>query len=683
MFGSPQVRWALVLCLLCLIPLIAQEEPQPPNVTPNLVHDRHTHHHNHPHPTVEPTPDRFFTTRASEVVLPLPEEKDAFVFAVFGDRTGGPADGVNILADAVRDVNLIEPDLVMTVGDLINGYNRTPEWLGQMREFKAIMNELLCPWFPVAGNHDTYWRPLNDPTMLADQHDSHYEMHFGPLWYSFQHKNCNFIVLYSDEGDPETGEKNFSKPSAQKVSDEQYAFLKESLQRGEESDHQFLFLHHPRWLGGGYGNDWQARVHPLLKEAGNVTAVFAGHIHYMRYDPQDGIEYVTLATVGGGQSGRLPEAGYLHQYHLVTVRPKQVAMAAFPVGEAINVREVTAELQRQASLLANQRPRLDGAVTITENGPQPTRIKATVANPTDRPIDFTLTATTADRRWAVSPDHTHGHLKAGESSTVIFAIDYRGDSIDSEFQGIDLLLAQDYLAPTTRYSIPESRTTLPFKIEMAEPTVATTNRALSLDGQDDAVAVPCSSLKLPQGPFTLEAWFNAKSFSNRVGLLAKTESSEFSIFMSNGLPSFSVYLGDRYRNVTAPEKVPTNQWMHIAAVQDTDSLSLFIDGKLANQIEIDPDWKRRTNTLPFYIGADTDRNGKAMSYFHGMVDEVRLSKGAVYTEDFTPERRMSANDETVLMMNFDQTVGPFHLDAGPHQSHATSQGGSTLVEVRP
>ena len=121
--------------------------------TPHLSHGRHLHRHGNPHKTMQPSTQRFFTTRSSEIVLPLPSEEDAFTFAVFGDRTGGQPEGVDVLADAVRDINLIEPDLVMTVGDLINGYNQTAEWLIQMREFKAIMNRLLCPWFPVAGNH--------------------------------------------------------------------------------------------------------------------------------------------------------------------------------------------------------------------------------------------------------------------------------------------------------------------------------------------------------------------------------------------------------------------------------------------------------------------------------------------------------------------------------------------------
>lgn len=429
--------------------------------TPNLIHDRHLHPHNAMHATEPQSEKRFFTTRSSDVLLPLTVEEDAFTFAVFGDRTGGPPEGVNVLADAVRDTNLVEPDMVMTVGDLIQGYNGREEWLVQMREYKAIMNKLLCPWFPTSGNHDIYWRPLDDPDRPAGQHESDYETHFGPLWYSFTHKNCNFIVLFSDEGNPETGEKTFNKPASQKISPEQFAFLKEALARGKDCDHQFLFLHHPRWLGGGYGNEWADKVHPLLKEAGNVTAVFAGHIHHMRYDPQDGIEYVTLATVGGEQSGIAPQAGFLHHWNLVTVRKNQVAMAAFPVGSAMNVREITGKLQEEAAKLAKSKPKVFGQVTIGEQGPEATTLKVEVTNPSSRPIDFTLTAGSRDNRWSVSPDHLHGQILPGEKQTLEFAVDYaRGAGFDVAYEDLVVSLGQDLIAETARYKIPPTQTTV-------------------------------------------------------------------------------------------------------------------------------------------------------------------------------------------------------------------------------
>ncbi|HEV7279927.1 MAG TPA: LamG-like jellyroll fold domain-containing protein [Pirellulaceae bacterium] len=655
------------------------QDPVSPE-TPNLIHDRHFHRHNPPHPTQPQTEKRFFTTRSSDVLLPLTEEEDAFTFAVYGDRTGGPPEGVNILADAVRDTNLVEPDMVMTVGDLIQGYNGREEWLVQMREYKAIMGKLLCPWFPTSGNHDIYWRPLDDPNRPPGQHESDYEAHFGPLWYSFTHKNCNFIVLYSDEGDPETGEKALNEPNAQKVSPEQFAFLKEALARGKDCDHQFLFLHHPRWLGGGYGNDWAEKVHPALKEAGNVTAVFAGHIHHMRYDPQDGIEYVTLATVGGGQSGVAPEAGFLHHWNLVTVRKNQVAMAAFPVGAAMNVREITGKLQEEAALLAKSKPKVFGRVSIGEQGPEATTLKVEVSNPSSRPIDFTLTAGSRDNRWSVSPDHLHGRILPGEKQTLEFAVDYsRGAEFSVAYDDLVVSLGQDLIAETARYMIPATETAVEVDWKkLPAPTETSMNSALRLDGVDDALPVPSKAFALREEPFTLEAWFKAEKFGRRVALVSKMEMSEYGIFVSGGTPSASLHLGPVYRSVEGRSELAEGEWHHVAVVYDGEFIALFVNGELVNRTKGDPKHRRTVNRLPLVIGADTGTAGPS-SYFTGLIDEVRLSSEALYEENFTPERRLTTNDSTVLHYDFDASLGRTVIDRSKSAAHAKLIGGARVV----
>ena len=649
----------------------------------NLIHSRHKHLHNAAHPTEAPTDKRFFTTRDSDVVLLLTKEEDAFVFAVFGDRTGGPASGVNVLADAVRDVNLIEPDMVMTVGDLINGYNQTSAWMVQMKEYKAIMKHLVCPWFPVAGNHDVYWRPTNDPRKPFSQHDANYEMHFGPLWYSFQHKNCNFIALYSDEGDPKTGEKNFQNPDCQKVSDEQFEFLKAALERGKESDHQFIFLHHPRWLQGNYGNDWTARVHPLLKKTGNVTAVFAGHIHYMRYDPADGIEYVTLASVGAHINSTVPEAGYLHQYHLVTVRPKQVAMAAYPVGAAMNVREITADMQAEAVQLAKTKLKLSQRIVITDDGPQAAVLETEVSNPTSQSIEFTITPTSRDSHWMLFPSHIHGKLAPGKSQKIKVNAEYSTAGLDNAFRGIDVVLSQDYLAKTTRYSIPDVSTKVEFDLQITEPAADVVNKALQLNGRNDSFEIPAAKAKLPQGPFTVEGWMNARSFTNRTAVFAKTQSSEYSIFASRGVPSGSVHLNGNYVSVRNPKAVSANQWHHVALVYDTKTVALFVNGKEVDRKNAPANAKRTVNRLPLFVGADPDGGGTPGSFFNGQLDEFRLSKAAVYSTDFSPERRLSATSDTVLLYKFDQALGPIVFDNGPSKFHSQLDQGGVLADLVP
>ena len=418
------------------------------------------------HPTV-PAADRFITDREGRT-LDLPAEDETFTFVVFGDRTGGPADGVKILAEAVADTNLYEPDLVMTVGDLIQGYGTEGPWMNEMREFRGIMDGLLCPWFPVAGNHDVYWRGPDRP---ANEHEANYEMHFGPLWYAFDHKDRRFIVLYTDEADPKTGERNFSKPASQRMSPEQLAWLKKTLASAKDKKDVFVFLHHPRWIGGNYGDDWE-RVHPVLAEAGNVRAVFAGHIHRMRYDgPRDGIEYVTLATVGGGQSGLVPEAGYLHQFHHVTVRPDGIALAAIPVGTALDVRDITATVSNETAALARATPELSGELSVDETGTGTGTIEVVVSNPTGRSVEFTLVPGSADGRWRFLPDHAHATIVPGASRRFSFDASGRGDVIDCAWTQPTITIDADYLGANRRYAIPTRTLALPLHVEASTPIV--------------------------------------------------------------------------------------------------------------------------------------------------------------------------------------------------------------------
>lgn len=629
-----------------------------------------------PSSAAEPATPRFWTDREG-LALPLPDEDEAFTFAIFGDRTGGPAAGVAVLADAVDDVNLIGPDLVMTVGDLIEGYSTVDPWMAQMVEFRGIMDRLDAPWFPVAGNHDVYWRGPDRP---AEEHERRYETHFGPLWYAFEHKQCLFVVLYSDEGNPDTGERNFRKPDCQRMSPEQFDWLDGILDDHADARHVFVFLHHPRWIGGQYGDDWD-RVHERLVAAGNVSAVFAGHIHRMRYDPKDGIEYLTLATVGGHQPGYSADAGFLHQYHLVTVRDDALAMAALPVGEVLDPRAITGAVSTAMDRLARSNIDVDTQVAIGANGSASGTVLARVMNPTEFPVDLAVTPESADGRWRFGPDHRHATLEPGESIELDFAVSRGVSPVDAGFRIPAVRVDAELLAGGRRFAARSTTaTTRPtVEIPVAWRGGDGPDRGLQFDGVDDHLVVPHDALVIPDGPMTVEAWIRGDDYRGRRGLLARTESSEHGIFVSNGRPGYFVHLDGRYAEATAPEPVlETGRWHHVAGVFDGAEVRMYVDGELVARV---PGSGRRTgNRLPFMIGADVDGSGRATSHFSGIIDDVRVSTTARYTgSSFDPSAELEPDEHTVLHLDLDRAYGPWWIDRSESGAHAITRGSPTVV----
>jgi hypothetical protein len=549
----------------------------------------------------------------------------------------------------------------------VEGYNAEEAWMRQMMQFKAVMQGLDCPWFPVAGNHDIYWRGADRP---KNEHELHFEEHFGPLWYDFDHRNSHFIVLYTDEGNPQTGERNFSKPDCQVMSGDQLGFLRAALDRGSSADHVFVFLHHPRWLKGGYGDDWD-RIHEVLADAGNVAVCFAGHIHQMRHDGvRDGIEYVSLATVGGHQNFFSPEAGWDHQFHVVTVRPDLVSMAAVPINKLMDVRDITGTVSADTRKLTNVRPRFAKSLRVDSRGGSNDRIGTSLTNPTGRPVMAEITPKSADARWRFSPEKTHQRIGPGETAVFSFEVLRSPLEIDDTFSPPTLAIDLEYLTELRSYTIPTVETTVPIELEFDPPTPPAQESMIALNGFDEALRIPNQDFSLPQGPMTLEVRINGDDFKGRRGLVTKTELSEYGFFGSNGVPEFLIYLGDAYVTVRAPEtRLEPGREYHLAGVYDGSEVRFYIDGKL--EARLPGSGMRRTNNLPLVIGADVDEFGNPVSFIGGTIDEIRLSRNARYTgEGFKVPRRFEPDPETVLLFHFDGAYGPYHHDASGSDAHA-------------
>jgi len=634
-------------------------------------------------PAAAASDERFRTSRTGAKTVPLASDADSFSFVVYGDRTGGPAEGVAVLAEAVAETNLLGPDLVMTVGDLVQGYNRTDEWMPEMREFRGIMDRLRCRWFPVAGNHDVYWRGDDRP---AAEHEGNYEEHFGPLWYAFRHKTAWFIVLYTDEPNPETGERNFNKADCQRMSPEQFTWLAETLEHTKGAEHVFVFCHHPRWIEGNYGDDWR-RVHSLLVAAGNVTAVFGGHIHRMRYDPKDGIEYFALATVGGAQSEIVPEAGYLHCYDVVTVRKGGIDRVTYPVGSAFDPRSITGGLSEDVPRLARAEVFTHEQPTLRADGGVEGRWRLRVSNPTSRPAAFGLELVCRDGRWALNPARIEAELGAGEQRTFDFVAKRPGvqggsQPYDRGFDVPELVLDARYLGAEREFRLPTRR--LPLDLDLSALDLGSAlgaatdeEHVLRLRGKGH-VAIPAADIDFPDGAFTLETWVRAERFASRQGLVAKTETSEYGLFANAGRPAFSVHLDGAYVEVEAKTALlQPGRWHHVAGVFDGSELRLYVDGALGARRA--GSGVRTTNELPLIIGGDVSRDGGANSTLEGDLDEVRLSRGVRYAgESFKPARRQVADEETLLLLHMDGAVGRWIFDSSPRRRRATLAQSATI-----
>ena len=107
---------------------------------------------------------------------------DNFQFAIVTDRTGGHREG--IFEKGVRKINLIQPEFVMSVGDLIEGYTDDIDQLDkEWEEFEGFIDQFEMPFFYVAGNHD-----YSNKTQAKQWREK-----FGAEYVSTQYLNKNRI----------------------------------------------------------------------------------------------------------------------------------------------------------------------------------------------------------------------------------------------------------------------------------------------------------------------------------------------------------------------------------------------------------------------------------------------------------------------------------------------------------
>ncbi len=116
-----------------------------------------------------------------------------------------------------------------------------------------------------------------------------------------------------------------------------------------------------------------------------------------------------------------------------------------------------------------------------------------------------------------------------------------------------------------------------------------------------------------------------------------------------------------------------NEWYHLALVKSGTNLRVFYNGVLEESVTTS--YNPRSTTENLFFGSR--RSGP--TYFHGMIDEIRISSIARYASNFTPVKRFSNDTNTIGLWNFEETTGTIAYDSSGNDLNGTLVGGVEWV----
>ena len=223
----------------------------------------------------------------SEKFLDDPQE---FHFAIIGDLNGG--ERPHVYARAVEKLNMLRPEFVMSVGDLIPGGANRKEMQKQWKSFEDRTAKLEMPFFYVVGNHDILTGMTGMRPARRDSIDLWKEQFGQKTYYSFTYKGCLFVCLDSME-------THDYYPPHEALSDAQMDFAFAEFEKHKDARWRFIFMHKPLdWTS----DRWLALERKIAKYD---YSVFCGDWHNWCTATRNGKKYYLLGTTGGGWDGKL------------------------------------------------------------------------------------------------------------------------------------------------------------------------------------------------------------------------------------------------------------------------------------------------------------------------------------------------------------------------------------------
>ncbi|MEO2123608.1 MAG: metallophosphoesterase [bacterium] len=240
------------------------------------------------------------------------DAEDKFTFAIFSDLNGGERQ--RVFEVAVEQLSLLRPELILSVGDLIEGGTEDETQLvKEWDSFDERAAQVVAPVFRVGGNHD-----LTNEVMRQV-----WETRYGTRYYHFIYKNVLFLALDSEDYTPErmreiyqaradalsVGAENPERAQEMKyyqmpermtgeIGPEQARYFVDVLDDYPDVRWTLLFMHKPVWQNEDEPDF--AAIEAALSN--RPYTLFNGHLHTYSHTIRNSRDYIMLGTTGGSQS---------------------------------------------------------------------------------------------------------------------------------------------------------------------------------------------------------------------------------------------------------------------------------------------------------------------------------------------------------------------------------------------
>jgi hypothetical protein len=568
--------------------------------------------------------------------IEAPAETERFAFAVFGDQAPGGGAGRLVLERAVETANDLGVRFVMTTGNMIQGDRGEATWAERAGLYRTIMGGLNAPWYPVPGSLDTAARTGSRESALGL-----YRERFGPMVYSFDSGWIHVVVLPSElllEGGP--------------AREGIIAWLRDDL-RTTRAEQIFVFVHEPLWLTEDRAA-WEG-VHRVLSADGRPSRVISGARRYARDDGQkDNVRYSTVPMTGayGADSHGYASA---HSVTLIDVTRTGHRLAVLPYDATAGVARFPGTDADAVDALARTGwVSIEGFVQAGPESGDGAAFEVVLENPTGKRIGFDL-ETRAPSGWSLSRARIGGSLTPGQ--TLRLPVSAEAPALANEQPSLEVIVTARYPVASGGEQAVIRRLGVPVRPRGAEEVAGamSDNGALALRGRG-AVRV-----ELGERPWriTAEAWVRAEGSGGSSVILSRMiGGAGFGLVWSRPggvLPGGLVGTDRGLARAGAGEPLEAGVWRHVALTYDGADAVLFIDGREAGRSAIGGALLHADT--PLLIGAEANDRGDPVSFFTGLIDEVRVSSVVRYTGEFTPSRVFPADEQTLLLMHFDT---PFH-----------------------